>query len=99
MMITGSKQTMNLQGSMTTARTMRYTDYSHVKEQKDKEGGGRMVRYDQISKDGDTLELSSPKISDALLRGYSDVKLKQLYNNKEISKQQYDKAVKSKEDI
>ena len=53
-------------------------------------------KYDQISKDGDTLELSKPKISDAMLSGYSEARLKQLFNNKEISRQQYDRAIRRK---
>ena len=55
------------------------------------------VKFEQISKDGDTLELGGEKsISDAMLKGYSEAKLKQLYTSKEISKQQYDKAINSK---
>ncbi len=55
------------------------------------------VKFEQMSKDGDTLELGRKKsISDAVLKGYSETKLKQLYTSKEISKQQYDKAINSK---
>ena len=49
-----------------------------------------------MSKNGDTLELSAvgKKISDSVLMGYSKVKLKQLYSNQKISKQQYDRIIK-----
>lgn len=78
-------------------------------------------RYDAVSKNGDTLELSekgkkmggqavedtSPsgkkgfsgsgkKVSDSILTGYSDAKLKQLYANKEITRQQYERIMKMK---
>lgn len=48
------------------------------------------------SKNGDTLELSEAgkKISDSVLMGYSEAKLKQLYNNRKISKQQYERIMK-----
>lgn len=54
--------------------------------------------YKAISKDGDTLELSkrntSLRYSDAALSKLSAVKLKQLLADEQISKQQYDKALK-----
>ncbi len=53
---------------------------------------------DQISRDGDTLELSRAKVSDALFKGYSDARLKSMFQNKEISRQQYDKAIRQKND-
>lgn len=39
---------------------------------------------------------SGKKISDSILAGCSDAKLKQLYANKEITKQQYDRIMKKK---
>lgn len=39
---------------------------------------------------------SSKKISDNILSGYSEAKLKQLYANNEITKQQYDRIIKKK---
>ena len=53
---------------------------------------------DQMSKDGDTLELSRAKIPDAVLKGYSEGRLKSMLQNKEISRQQYDKIVEQKDD-
>lgn len=79
-------------------------------------------KYDAISKNGDTLELSKEgkklgghpdvdtpshltkkvisdsgkNLSDSILTGYSDTKLKQLFANKEITKQQYDRIMKKK---
>lgn len=79
-------------------------------------------KYDAVSKNGDTLELSEDgkkmgeradaaqegrpaktvisdsgkKISDSTLTGYSVAKLKQMYANKEISKQQYERIMKKK---
>lgn len=62
-------------------------------------------RYDAVSKNGDTLELSEAgktmekeggKILDSTLLGYSEAKLKQLYIQKAITKQQYDKAMEKK---
>lgn len=40
------------------------------------------------------IQESGKKISDSILAGYSEAKLKQLYSNKEISKQQYDRIIK-----
>ncbi len=57
----------------------------------------RSAEIVQISKDGDSVELSK-KISDATLSGYSEAQLKNLLQNKKISRQQYDKAIKSKTD-
>lgn len=55
--------------------------------------------YSAVSKDGDTLEIGVEgdivKISDASLRNCSKQKLNQLLHNGKISKQQYDKVVKS----
>ena len=64
-------------------------------------------RYDHITKDGDTLKISTESklkansnakilISDASLANFSKSKIRQLYSKKEITKQQYDKALKSK---
>lgn len=39
---------------------------------------------------------SGKKISDTILTGYSEAKLKQLYVNKEITKQQYDRIINKK---
>lgn len=39
---------------------------------------------------------SGKKISDHILTGYSEAKLKQLYANREITKQQYDRIMKRK---
>lgn len=39
---------------------------------------------------------SGKKISDSILAGCSEAKLKQLYANKEITKQQYDRFIKKK---
>lgn len=54
--------------------------------------------YDAVSKNGDTLELSTSgkKLSDSMLAGCSEAKLKQLYTDKEITKQQYDRIMKMK---
>ncbi len=58
---------------------------------------GKTVRKpDQISKDGDTLELSKKTVPDSVLKGFTDARLKSMLQNKEISRQQYDKAVKQK---
>jgi len=40
---------------------------------------------------------SDKKLSDAALAGYSEKKLKRLYNSKEISKQQYERAMRRKD--
>lgn len=79
-------------------------------------------KYDAVSKNGDTLELSEDgkkmgehsdmnnsahsvkkiisdsgkKMSDNTLISYSEAKLKQLYANKEITKQQYERILKRK---
>lgn len=58
-----------------------------------------MKKFDRISKDGDTLEIGKTVISPAMLKSYSESKLRQLYSEKEISKQQYDKAVEKKENF
>ncbi len=42
---------------------------------------------------------SGKNISDSVLSGYSEAKLKQLFANKEISKQQYDRIIKKKKAI
>ena len=42
------------------------------------------------------IQESGKKISDSILAGYSEAKLKQLYANKEITKQQYDRMMKKK---
>lgn len=66
-------------------------------------------KYTAVSKDGDTLEISKEvhadqtiaadsvtlKMSDAVLKNCSKEKLKQLLQNGKISRQQYDKAMKS----
>lgn len=57
--------------------------------------------YEHVTKDGDTLELSTAgkskiPISDAQLASFSESRIKQLYNRKEITKQQYDKALKNR---
>ena len=86
---------MNVQGSENSVKTELSAS---AKERGSQKSAGNIKKYDQISKDGDTLELSKPKISDAMLSGYSEAKLKQLFNNKEISRQQYDKAISNKEE-
>lgn len=89
----GIQKPMNVQGSENGVKT----EYPiQEKEHSSQKSAGSIKKYDQISKDGDTLELSKPKISDAMLSGYSEARLKQLFNNKEISRQQYDKAMSSK---
>lgn len=90
----GISKPMNVQGSENSTKTELSAS---VKEHGFQKSAGNVKKYDQISKDGDTLELSKPKISDAMLSGYSEARLKQLFNNKEISRQQYDKAISSKE--
>ena len=77
------------------------SEYYREEPAKTPEGGEKKMGtgkedYDQISKDGDSLQLSKPKISDMALSGYSEARLKQLFQNKRISRQQYDKAIKSK---
>lgn len=42
---------------------------------------------------------SGKKISDSVLTGYSEAKLKQLYVNKEITKQQYERIIKKKKAV
>ena len=69
---------------------------THASGNEKQHADGKLREFDQISKDGDTLELSKQKISDAMLSGYSEARLKQLFQNKEISRQQYDKAMKNK---
>lgn len=61
----------------------------------------KAARYECVTKDGDTLELSASgktkiAISDASLANSSESRIKQLYSRKEITKQQYDKALKNK---
>lgn len=82
-------------------------DVSHEYEKKDIASTGH---YDKVSKDGDTLEISknggimlkreSPsgekQVSVAELISASEAKLKQLYSQKQITKQQYDKYMKQK---
>lgn len=90
----GNHKPMNVQGSENSVKTELTAS---VRERSSQKNTGSIKKYDQISKDGDTLELSKPKISDAMLSGYSEARLKQLFNSKEISRQQYDKAISSKE--
>lgn len=58
--------------------------------------------YTAISKDGDTLEISmksagnTTKMTDAALAKCTKTKLKQLLSSGQITKQQYEKAVKGK---
>ena len=59
-------------------------------------GDGNTVRketdgkqYSRVSKDGDTLEITASELISA-----SESKLKQLYSNRQITKQQYDKYMK-----
>lgn len=40
--------------------------------------------------------MTDRQVSDATLAGYSEKKLKYLYNSKEISKQQYEHAMRRK---
>ena len=60
----------------------------------------RGVEYAAISRDGDTLEISKGRgigeLPDAILAKYSKQKLKQLLINRQITRQQYDKAMKNK---
>ena len=94
MELTGVCEPMNVQVNGNSLKT----DFSvSTKEHNAPNAAESVMKYDRISKDGDTLELSKPKISDAMLSGYSEARLKQLFNNKEISRQQYDKAISSKE--
>lgn len=90
----GIHKPMNVRENENSVKTDHSVSEKGYSSQKSTES---IKKYDQISKDGDTLELSKPKISDAMLSGYSEAKLKQLFNNKEISRQQYDKAISSKE--
>lgn len=53
------------------------------------ESGKIKQEYSEISKDGDTLELTT----DAALKKYSKTKLKQLLMEKKITKQQYDRVM------
>lgn len=79
-------------------------------------------KYDAVSKNGDTLELSEKgkklgeymradhtvlsgekavlgsgkQIPESILSGYSEAKLRQLYANKEITKQQYERIMKKR---
>lgn len=71
----------------------------------DKSASTTTQKYDFITKDGDTLSVSADAkkaasakvvLSAATLANYSEGKIKQLYSQKEITKQQYDKALKSK---
>lgn len=89
----------------TTEVTRNQTDEMPAGDRKKKteEGYGNKEvalkrNYDAISKNGDTLELSEKgkKMSDNILIGCSEAKLKQLYANKEITKQQYDRIIKKK---
>ena len=89
----GIHKSMNVQGSENSVKTDHSVSEKGYSSQK-----SAVKKYDQISKDGDTLELSKPKISDAMLSGYSEARLKQLFNNKEISRQQYDKAISNKKE-
>lgn len=49
--------------------------------------------FTATSKDGDTLELGT-RINDATLAKYSKAKLTQLLSNRQITQQQYKKAIK-----
>ena len=82
--------------SVMASNTMR-TENQHIDKQfvenPRTEGATDAHRPDQISKDGDTLELSKKTIPDAMLKGVSDSRLKTMLHNKEISRQQYDKVM------
>lgn len=56
--------------------------------------------YTAVSRDGDTLEITGnkggAKMSDAALANCSKQKLQQLLANEEITRQQYNKAIKNK---
>ena len=89
----GIHKSMNVRENENSVKTDHSVSEKGYSSQKSTES---IKKYDQISKDGDTLELSKPKISDAMLSGYSEARLKQLFNNKEISRQQYDRAIRRK---
>ncbi len=62
------------------------------------------TKYTAVSKDGDTLELSSSAInssssdtiSDTELATYTESKLRQLLSSNQITRQQYEKAISGK---
>lgn len=56
------------------------------------EKGKKLGRY--MDKDGEAF--SGKKIADNILAGCSGAKLKQLYANKEITRQQYERIIKMK---
>lgn len=81
-----------------TARTEDQHINKHAAEDIRTESVPDTHRPDQISKDGDTLELSKKTIPDAMLKGLSDSRLKTMLQNKEISRQQYDKVMNERKD-
>ena len=89
----GIHKPMNVQGSENSVKTDHSVSEKGYRSQK---STGSIKKYDQISKDGDTLELSKPKISDAMISGYYEARIKHLFNKKEISRQQYDRAIRRK---
>lgn len=113
--ILGEKKTLVEQ----TGKEQKHLDKVNKEEMNAKSGIKK--RYEAISKNGDTLELSeagkaleqnrelgsadnakmvisdsATRISDSTLAGYSESKLRQLYAQRSITKQQYDKAMKKK---
>lgn len=47
-----------------------------------------------VSQEADEVSSAGKKVSDAVLSGCSEAKLKQMYAQKKISKQQYEKAMR-----
>ena len=95
LVLTGNKQMNNLHVKGDLAKG---DIHSGKTKGCDRQSIGNRRVYSQVSKDGDTLEVSKPVISDSLLKGYSEARLKTMLQNKEISRQQYDKAVKQKDE-
>ncbi len=94
-------QNQNITQADYTAQTQ--TADSPKEETLDKSNSSKekAAKYERVTKDGDTLELSAAgktktPISDVSLADFSESRIKQLYSRKEITKQQYDKALKNR---
>ncbi len=95
-----SNITRSQSDALSMKNEMRVTEYRRMNtELEDAKASEQNVsKPDLISKDGDTLEISKPTIPDAVLKGYSEARLKAMFRNNEISRQQYDRAVKTGND-
>lgn len=101
---TGAEKTMVMENAKVEKNSEGQQNVKCEKTEKGNETGEKRDerKYEAVSRDGDTLELSGKKviaetggqISDAVLSGYSKSKLRQLYAEEQISRQQYERAMK-----